>query len=106
MRPYSSSKGSNMHRNKELAGGKGPTTSFRPLRAHFVPWRSLRDLTPEEFDDLSQMFADTVLTHFGISGSGAGYSLYDALEDEYDRARRQRGRTAATGPASSTDPAA
>jgi hypothetical protein len=56
--------------------------------------RRLSEFTNDEWDALRNDFADLVLQRHRVSGSVAGvYSLYTALDDERDRARRAEGTT-------------
>jgi hypothetical protein len=57
-----------------------------------LPKRTIDDLSPEELSAVLDLFMERVLIPLGLAGSVPGrYSLYRALEDEYEQARRPRG---------------
>lgn len=57
-----------------------------------LPRRPIDDLSPEEYSAVLDMIAEQVLKPLGLAGAVSGrYSLYRALEDEYEQARRPRG---------------
>jgi hypothetical protein len=55
-----------------------------------TPRRHVRDVTDDEWFALMNDFADLVLARHRVIGSVAGdYSLYDALDEARDQARRR-----------------